>query len=198
MAKLWTPPGTYQSIDFYLSLNSPKSSNLSVLISHNEKFPTRGYHATFVSSVTPSSAILTNETVTKVKLSLFIPNYVPANNRVLITLVIQEKPQLSKSKQEILGHKTLNFAIIDKPLNIIDKIPPICETKFFCSTIKNHCKKKDKKSYNCADTWTAEVLVKDNITGLNSVSYASKAKNHDILDGNLEIGTFSNFTAIGK
>ena len=163
---------------------------MSVLISHNEKFPSRGHHVTFVQSVRPMSAVLLaaspNEeaarddiellsTRIKVTLSIFVPDYVPPNTRVFITLNVQKKPELGGSEKSgknsnILGKKSFYFSIMNLPLKTIDIFPPRCMTKFACSTIQEDCKAVLAGKFKCDEaSWMAEVLINDNITGLRQV-----------------------------
>ena len=198
---LWTSPGTEKTLDLYLSqFHHPDgqdelAKNLSVLISHTEKFPSKGRHATFVTSVRPQSAILRPKESLKVTLTLFVPDYVPMGSRVLITLIIMEKPKISggQYQQELLGQKSFQFSTLNISMKSFDTSAPKCITKFACSTVRQDCPNTKSKDTSCSDhSWTAEVLINDNSTGLRQVANA----NGELLDEDLEIGTFSNFTAI--
>ena len=114
----------------------------------------------------------------KVTLSIFVPDYVPPNTRVLITLNVQKKPMLvgssnseiSGKNSNILGKKSFYFSIMNLPLKTIDIIPPRCITKFACSTIQEDCKAVSAGKFKCDEArWKAEVLINDNITGLRQV-----------------------------
>ena len=115
----------------------------------------------------------------KVTLSIFVPDYVPPNTRVLITLNVQKKPMLVGSNSEIsdsgknsniLGKKSFYFSIMNLPLKTIDIFPPRCMTKFACSTIQEDCKAVLAGKFKCDEaSWMAEVLINDNITGLRQV-----------------------------
>ena len=50
-------------------------------ISHFEKFPSRGRHATFVTSVQPETAELGNDLPVTVTVTIFAPDYVPNETR---------------------------------------------------------------------------------------------------------------------
>lgn len=93
-SRLWAPTGTYSTVEFHLStaLNTSKI----VQISHSEKFPSRSHHATFVSSVRPMTAELMNSKPVTVTLTIFAPSYVSNGARVLITLIVREKPVIGQ------------------------------------------------------------------------------------------------------
>ena len=111
----------------------------------------------------------------KVTLSIFVPDYVPPNTRVFITLNVQKKPELGGSEKSgknsnILGKKSFYFSIMNLPLKTIDIFPPRCMTKFACSTIQEDCKAVLAGKFKCDEaSWMAEVLINDNITGLRQV-----------------------------
>ena len=59
----------------------------TALISHFEKFPSRGRHATFVTSVRPETAVLGRDMPTTVTVTIFAPNYVPNETRHSVAFI---------------------------------------------------------------------------------------------------------------
>ena len=84
---LSAPSGVYTTVQFHLSLATQTSDpdlNLTktAQISHFEKFPSRGRHATFVTSVRPQTVELrSNDSPVTVTLTIFAPKYVPNQTR---------------------------------------------------------------------------------------------------------------------
>jgi len=196
---LSAPSGVYATVQFHLSLDPNLNLTKTALISHFEKFPSRGRHATFVTSVRPETAVLGKDMPTTVTVTIFAPNYVPNETRVLITLIVREKPSnpMDISRQNlILGRKTFYFLVTNWLLKDIDHELPDCQNKFLCHNILEACNfKKSKKNVkesskstdSCSDhDWTADVLVYDNVTGLKSVQ---NLQDGNFVDDNLLIGS---------
>ncbi len=112
-AELWTSPGTYRAVTFYVSLkdndtsatvpaknvsiiDAPSDSGVSLLVSHYERFPRAPKrHAQFVKSLRPKSLDLrSNSEAEKITLTIFAPDYVDNGTQVIITLVLQVCKQL--------------------------------------------------------------------------------------------------------
>ena len=197
-SELWTSPGTYRTVELHLSLDQDLEDNSTrrVLISHFEKFPSRGRHATFVTSMRPNSLELSPWDSQKVSITIFAPDYIPNGSRVQISLVVQERPRHSRGhaasagmniRDIILGHRTFYFAVTNSPLGIIDPDPPKCQSKFLCSTINEQClSQEDCELYE----WSSEVLIQDGITGLRGVV----SQEAIITDDDLIIGSVDNVT----
>ena len=60
-------------------------------ISHFEKFPSRGRHATFVTSVQPETAELGNDLPVTVTVTIFAPDYVPNETRHSVSFFDTQK-----------------------------------------------------------------------------------------------------------
>ena len=83
---LSAPSGVYTTVQFHLSLATQADPDLNLTktaqISHFEKFPSRGRHATFVTSVRPQTVELrSNDSPVTVTLTIFAPKYVPNQTR---------------------------------------------------------------------------------------------------------------------
>ncbi len=148
----------------------------------SQKFPSKGHHATFVTSVRPQSAILTPDSDVKVTLTIFAPDYVPAGSRILITLTVREKASrpttVTSSVRPKQGLKRFYFSVTNWPLSHIDQEAPECQSKFICHTINQDCtdlevkgsKVKGHDESKCSlKTWTAKIQLRDEISGLKFV-----------------------------
>jgi hypothetical protein len=196
------------TVQFHLSLAPDVNSTRKAHISHFEKFPSRGRHATFVTSVHSETAELDNDLPVTVTVTIFAPDYVPNETRVLITLIVREKPSnlIERSRQNrILGQRTFYFLVTNWQLKDIDHELPSCQNKFLChnirdcnlnddptkSTNKKKSKNKPKENFkpaeDCLDhDWIADVIVYDNVTGLKSVQ---NLQSGNFVDENLLIGS---------
>eukprot|EP00093_Oithona_nana_P006624 06624.XXX_13359_12383_1 [CDS] Oithona nana genome sequencing. len=71
-SSLWTSPGTYQTVVLQLHLpfndikNATQTEVRPIQLSYNEKFPSKGHHATFVTSLRPLTAHLSSALPLKV------------------------------------------------------------------------------------------------------------------------------------
>ena len=70
------------------SLAPDVNSTRKAHISHFEKFPSRGRHATFVTSVQPETAELGNDLPVTVTVTIFAPDYVPNQTRHSVSFFI--------------------------------------------------------------------------------------------------------------
>ena len=103
-AELWTSPGTYKSVSFFVSLidnnqninisnsnETTRSQNVSFLVSNNERILSNPeWYAEFVTSLRPKSLFLRpSQQPRKVTLTIFAPDYVGSGAQVVVTLSLQ-------------------------------------------------------------------------------------------------------------
>ena len=175
-----------------LQLSLPNSQNESraVILSHTEKFPSKGHHATFVTALRPLNAHLSSASPLNVTLTIFAPTYVPNGSRVRITLTVRDKPNLKLiPKDSILGQKSFLFSITKSPLSIIDHEPPKCQNSFLCSN-STLCP-SPKSAQNCQNhEFQAQILIRDEISGIHSIK---PIENHQVLT-EIVVGSANNET----
>lgn len=189
---MWTSPGTYQTVVLQLHLpfndikNATQAEVRPIQLSYNEKFPSKGHHATFVTSLRPLTAHLSSALPLKVTLTIFAPTYVPNGSRVRVTLIVRDKPKISSGA--VIGLKSFLFSVTNLALNQIDHDPPTCQNSFLCSDFVSQCQSKNNDE-NCElnEEFNAQILVQDELTGMRSIN----AKDHKVLT-DLTVGNVNN------
>ena len=194
-SSLWTSPGTYQTV--VLQLHLPFNDSIKnatgqaevgrpIQLSYNEKFPSKGHHATFVTSLRPLTAHLSSALPLKVTLTIFAPTYVPNGSRVQITLIVRDKPKISSGA--VIGLKSFLFSVTNLALNQIDHDPPTCQNSFLCSDFVSQCQtKNDDENCEVSEEFNAQILVQDELTGMRSIH----AQDHKVLS-DLTVGNANN------
>ena len=186
-SQLWAPAGTYSTVDFKLRLSENTTQVKSVLISHLERFPSHSHHATFVTNLRPQAAKIGFEPPVKLRLTIFAPNYVPNGSRVLISLIIREKPNILVQNALKIGQKSFYFSFTNVPLYSIDPNPPNCIRQIANHTFNEICQNLEECN---AKIWSGHFIVNDEISGLKEV----KAQEAEVGNEAILIGKTSNST----